>query len=274
MPSPVLESLKYAAYSIACIGIFSVGSSFFPIEHCYSDEFAESSMGYKFFYANLAGMFHRYFYYTAFLFQTGTAIASGLGFNGRKEVSPSDDVDPKDSDRKGAPLWDKIVGVYVLDVELATNINTTLHYWNMRVHIWIKYYISERLAGKGQRPTTVHYLLTFFTSAFWHGFYPFYYITFSYLLLSSFAHKDVYNMWYLFRNIPSPIRRVICTTINNLGGSYVVLCVNARIFDKGLKFLGATYYYGFVFMFAVLIISRGFGLLSISKKMERADKEL
>ena len=77
-------------------------------------------------------------------------------------------------------------------------------------------------------------------------------------------------MWFLFRSIPSPIRTVVCTVINNLGGSYVVLLVNARTFEKGLKFLGATYYYGFVFMLVLLVISRGFGLLSMAKKMERA----
>ena len=111
VPSPVLESLKYAAYSVACIGIYSVGGSYFPIEHCYTDEFAASSMAYKIVFASLAGMFNRFFYYTAFLFQTGTAIASGLGYNGRKEIGATDAVDPKNPDKKGEHQWDKIVGV-------------------------------------------------------------------------------------------------------------------------------------------------------------------
>ena len=142
VPSPVIESLKYAVYSISCIGIFSIGNALFPIDHCYTDEYAASSMAYKFCYANLSAMFARFFYYTAFLFQTGTAIASGMGYNGRKEVSASEVVDPKDPDRKGEHQWDKIVGVVVLQTELATNINTCLHYWNIRVHLWLKYYIS------------------------------------------------------------------------------------------------------------------------------------
>ena len=93
VPSPVVESLKYAVYGILSIVVFSVGAAFFPISYCFTDEYSDSSLGYKLVYANMSGLFCRYFYYTAFLFQTGTVIASGFGYNGRKEVSDSDVVD-------------------------------------------------------------------------------------------------------------------------------------------------------------------------------------
>ena len=219
MPSPVLESLKYVGYGVAVIIIFSLSVGYFPIQYCFTDEFMEHSLLYKLMYANFAGHTARFFYYSAFLFQTGTAIASGFGYNGRKEVSETDMIDEADPDRKGEHQWDKFIGVYVYDCETATNSNTFLNRWNYRVHVWLKYYISERLSGKDQRPTTSHYLITFMTSAFWHGFYPFYYVAFGFAILSSFAHKDVYNMWILFRPIPSFIRTVLCILIN-------ALCIN------------------------------------------------
>ena len=211
VPSPILESLKYLCYGITVIVIFSLGAGNFPIMYCYSDEFMEHSFLYKFAYANTSGYFAKFFYYSAFLFQTGTAIASGFGYNGRSEVDDSELVDIQTNpDRKGEHQWDKFIGVYVYDCETATSSNTFLNKWNYRVHVWLKYYISERLSGKDQRPKTSHYLITFMMSAFWHGFYPFYYVTFTFIIFASFAHKEVYNMWFLFRAVPSWIRTPFC----------------------------------------------------------------
>ena len=52
------------------------------------------------------------------------------------------------------------------------------------------------------------------TSAFWHGFYPCYYIAFTLAVFISFVHKDIYAMWIYFRWIPKPIRMVICCLAN------------------------------------------------------------
>lgn len=75
-------------------------------------------------------------------------IASGLGYNGRKEVETGDQIDPNNPDRLGEHQWDKFIGVYLLNCELATNANQVLKNWNYRVHVWLKHYISERLTGK------------------------------------------------------------------------------------------------------------------------------
>lgn len=152
VPSPVTESIKYAVYAFACLGTFSVGAGLFPISHCYTLEFAnETSLAYKLYYTFFAGFFVHYFYYIAFEFQTGAVIASGLGYNGRKEVSEAsgDTIDPKNPDQLGDHQWDKFIGVYLVECELATNANAVLKNWNYRVHVWLKHYISERLTGKG-----------------------------------------------------------------------------------------------------------------------------
>lgn len=55
VPSPVLESLKYVVYGISCLVVFSLGSAYFPMGYCFTDEFTEHSLAYKLFYANFAG---------------------------------------------------------------------------------------------------------------------------------------------------------------------------------------------------------------------------
>lgn len=109
VPSPVVESLKYAVKGILCIAFYSAGTSFFPMAFCFTHEFAECSLPYKLMYALLTGGFTRYFYYSAFVFQTGAVIASGLGYNGRKEVTG----DGKIGEKEGEHQWDKFIGVYL-----------------------------------------------------------------------------------------------------------------------------------------------------------------
>ena len=196
VPSPVKPSLKYLGMALTCLVISVVGTVFFPVADNWDAEFiANNSLAYRMFYTQISIGLKRYFFYTAFLFQTGTVIASGLGYNGKV----------KEEDQ-----WDKFVGVYVYDSETASNANGFLKAWNHRVHIWLKYYVSERLTGVGGKPKAWHYLVVYCTSAFWHGFYPFFYVAFSMGAMASFAHKDVYGCWYIFRDIPQQVRTGIC----------------------------------------------------------------
>ena len=167
VPNPIVESLKYFLTGVCTITIFLFGSSHFPCEACWGDEFPTWSLSYKMMFSFLSWAFKRYFYYTAFSFQTGTIIASGLGYNGK--VVTKDKIEHK---------WDKTIGVYIWDAEFATNASHFLKAWNHRVHVWLKFYVADRLTGKDNKPSTMDYFLTYMTSAFWHGFYPFYYVAF------------------------------------------------------------------------------------------------
>lgn len=192
VPNVVLPTLDYCARGFLCLFVTIIGGMYYPVEVCYTDEFGSWSFLYKLFYVQISWGFKRYFYHAAFLFGSSTFIASGLGYNG-SEIKDDKVVKHK---------WDRIMGVLLWEAETATNANSFLKAWNHRVHIWIKYYLSERIAGKDGRVTTLQYLEIYIVSAFWHGFYPFYYITFTCVALASFAHKDIYGCWYLFRNIP------------------------------------------------------------------------
>lgn len=113
--------------------------------------------------------------------------------------------------------------MYLYDSETASNANEFLKAWNHRVHVWLKYYVSERITGVGQRPKTWHYLAIYAISAFWHGFYPFYYVTFSVGALGSFAHKDIYQCWYLFKDIPKSVRLGVAMLFNQYTVNYALV---------------------------------------------------
>ena len=219
VPNPIIPSLKYLVYAILAVGTFVVGSGYFAVEDCWSDKFVnEMSFPQKMLHTNFAWAFKRYFYYSAFLFETGVVIACGLGYNGRAEVTDKD-VDPKNPDQKGEHLWDKFIGVHVWECETSDTVLTFIRGWNHRVHIFLKYYVAERLSG-GERPKAWHLGAVFAIGAFWHGFYPFYYVAFFTAAMMQFMHKDVYQCWLLFQPIPKPIRKAAAFVITQFSINY------------------------------------------------------
>lgn len=108
-------------------------------------------------------------------------------------------------------------------------------------------------------------------SAFWHGFYPFYYITFSFAILCSFAHKDVYSMWMLFSAIPSQVRTIACIILTQCCLNYGLVLMGALTFEKGIRFLNSTYYIVIIALGTVLVFYRGpCALLRLAKKRAAA----
>jgi lysophospholipid acyltransferase len=65
-------------------------------------------------------------------------------------------------------------------VEFAPNFKILLDSWNIRTNIWLREYVYKRITPKGRKPGFLSTILTFLTSAIWHGTYPGYYLTFAY----------------------------------------------------------------------------------------------
>jgi lysophospholipid acyltransferase len=104
-------------------------------------------------------------YYGVWCLTEGACILSGIGFKG---------VDPI----TGKAQWNKLQNVNPLGVEMAQNSRAYLENWNMNTNNWLRNYIYLRVTPKGKKPGFRSSLATFVTSAFWHGFYPGYYLTF------------------------------------------------------------------------------------------------
>ena len=77
------------------------------------------------------------------------------------------------------------------------------------IHIWLKNYIYLRTLKPGQKPGFMNNMATFVVSAFWHGFYPFYYIMFFFAAFLVEVTKDVYRSRILFNFIPSPFGHIL-----------------------------------------------------------------
>jgi lysophospholipid acyltransferase len=113
----------------------------------------------------LFGVVQRTKYYGVWHLTEGSCILSGIGYAG---------IDSK----TGKANWDRVVNIKPFEIELAQNARAYLGYWNINTNNWLRNYIYLRVTPKGKKPGFRSTLATFFTSAFWHGFYPGYYWTF------------------------------------------------------------------------------------------------
>lgn len=113
----------------------------------------------------MLGFSTRMKYYGVWYLTEGACILSGLGYNG---------VDPKTN----KVHWNRLQNVNPWGIESAQNSRAYLENWNMNTNHWLRNYMYLRVTPKGKKPGFRASLATFVTSAFWHGFYPGYYLTF------------------------------------------------------------------------------------------------
>lgn len=123
------------------------------------------------------GFTSRLKYYGVWTITEGGCILTGLGYNG---------VDHTTKKAK----WDRLNNVYPLGIESAQNSRGYIENWNKNTNNWLRNYVYLRLTPKGKKPGFRATLATFTTSAFWHGFYPGYYLTF---ILGAFVQTVAKN---------------------------------------------------------------------------------
>lgn len=139
---------------------------------------------------HMLGFTTRLKYYGVWALTEGACILSGLGYKG---------VDPA----TGKVSWNRLQNVSPWGVESAQNTRAYLGSWNINTNNWLRNYMYLRVTPRGKKPGFRASMATFVTSAFWHGFYPGYYLTF---ILASFVQtvaKSTFPLFPLFCVFPN-----------------------------------------------------------------------
>ncbi|KAJ8676449.1 hypothetical protein QAD02_012236, partial [Eretmocerus hayati] len=170
-PSPVKVVVKKVLASLLCAFVFVSLLPLFPIEKIKDDDFlGNTSMAYKYWYLTMATMLIRFKYYHAWIFADAICNNSGLGFNGY--------------DEDGIARWDLVTNVDAFKFETALSLRDSIEAWNKGTNQWLRMIVYERVP---QNKTVFTYAL----SAFWHGFYPGYYLTFANGAFFTFVSRTV-----------------------------------------------------------------------------------
>ncbi|KAH6888373.1 endoplasmic reticulum protein [Coprinopsis sp. MPI-PUGE-AT-0042] len=75
-------------------------------------------------------------------------------------------------------VWNGAANVHVMAIEFPSNFKVLLDSWNMKTNVWLRECVYKRVTPKGKKPGFSSSMITFGTSAFWHGIASGYYFTF------------------------------------------------------------------------------------------------
>lgn len=154
-----------AAAGLAWIFLFLKFSGWYNSELVVGDQYMKYGFLRRVWILQMLGFTSRLKYYGVWSLTEGACILSGLGYKG---------IDPK----TGRVQWNRLQNVNPWGIETAQNTRAYLEGWNMNTNNWLRNYMYLRVTPKGKKPGFRASLATFVTSAFWHGFYPGYYLTF------------------------------------------------------------------------------------------------
>ena len=157
---PFLKALASAIFAGCCLAMQS-RYIYLRTEFWISDEFAELSWISKICIIHFGMLCLRSKYYVAWSLAELACISGG--FAGKDDRAKNADI---------------------LAIESASSIQYALNTWNRGTAYWLKNYVFKR---SGFKSKTASMALTRLVSAFWHGFYPGYYLTFGFLLLADKA---------------------------------------------------------------------------------------
>ncbi|KAI1002456.1 Lysophospholipid acyltransferase [Podosphaera aphanis] len=178
-------------------------------------------------------------YYGVWALTEAACIFSGLGYNG---------IDPM----TGKVSWDRLRHVDPIGVETAQNTRAYLANWNINTNNWLRNYVYLRVTPRGKKPGFGATFATFVTSAFWHGFYPGYYLTF---VLASFTQTVAKNFRRHLRPFfldPStskptslkPIYDIFSYLVTQLAFSFLTAPFIFLTLETSLTVWSRVYYYG------------------------------
>lgn len=125
---------------------------FFPANYLYNETFAYHSFITRICIMYITILLIRCKYYFAWSFSKASCITAGVNVVSATNVN-------------------------IYKVETATNLRTVLSNWNICSANWLKQYVYMRVIEE-KYSTTAAIFMTNLVSAFWHGFYPGYYLTF------------------------------------------------------------------------------------------------
>lgn len=177
IPRSGIPAARKFVFGLVWVFLFLQFSALYNVPLLLSDQYLSYSFPRRVWLMYMLGLTSRMKYYGVWSLTEGACIMAGIGFAG---------VDPQ----TGKAKWDRVENVNPWGIELAQNSRAYLDSWNKNTNKWLRNYIYLRVTPKGKKPGFRATLATFVTSAFWHGFYPGYYLTF---LLGAFIQSVAKN---------------------------------------------------------------------------------
>jgi len=234
-PSNVMATLKPFITSVICMGMFVVGNGMFPLLDpndpqnatpvVVTEEFLAKPWLHRYCYTWVSLFFIRQKYYFAWKNAEGASNIWYAGFEGFDE----------EGNAKG---WEHSNNVDCFDFETAPSISTLSRAWNKKTSNWLTRYVYMRTGGS--------LVATYSMSAFWHGFYPGYYMFFLSVPLLTFCERlGKKKLTPRFSSGKSwDLYGLVCRLATSMFVEYLVIPFQLLAFDWGLSAWKSHYFFG------------------------------
>lgn len=227
-----------AAYGLGWIFLFIKFSSWYTVDFATGDKFLQYAFVRRVWYIYLLSFTTRLKFYGIWTLTEGACILSGMGYNG---------IDPK----TGKAKWNRLENINPYHLETAQNSRAYLDNWNKNTNVWLRNYVYLRVTPKGKKPGFRASFATFATSAFWHGFYPGYYLTF---ILAAFIQTVAKNFRRYIRpffmtpdgQTPIPNKKyydIFCLLATQIGFCFTTAPFVILGFSDSIKIWSRVYFY-------------------------------
>jgi hypothetical protein len=178
IPSNVWPTLRPFLQSLVCMVLYVVMHGAFPLLDATDPQnntptilakaFLERPWIQRYAYLWIGLLAIRQKYYFAWMNAEGANNIWYAGFEG--------------FDESGNPIgWENSTNIHMVNFELAPNIQTLSREWNKKTSLWLSRYVYIRTNG--------NLGAVYSLSAFWHGFYPGYYLFFLSVPLLTFCER-------------------------------------------------------------------------------------
>jgi len=236
IPSQILPTLKPFILSIICLGCFVVGNGKFPLLDptdpqnftpvVITEEFLKKPWLNRIAYCWFSLFCIRMKYYFAWKNAEGASNIWYAGFEGFDE----------NGNAKG---WENSNNVDIVEFETASNVKTLSAAWNKKTANWLGRYVYMRTGGS--------LVATYGMSAFWHGFYPGYYMFFmSVPLLTACERLGRKKISPKFSSASWTSYDIVCKVVTSIFVEYMVLGFQLLAFDWALAGYKSHYFFGHI----------------------------
>eukprot|EP00184_Porphyridium_aerugineum_P004381 CAMPEP_0184702002 /NCGR_PEP_ID=MMETSP0313-20130426/22384_1 /TAXON_ID=2792 /ORGANISM="Porphyridium aerugineum, Strain SAG 1380-2" /LENGTH=479 /DNA_ID=CAMNT_0027162289 /DNA_START=237 /DNA_END=1676 /DNA_ORIENTATION=- len=263
-PNPVLPALWRLVQGLALFVMNNAVMMYFPTWTLLnSKDFLTSGnifTRYAQIWISLLG--YRFKYYFGWKIAEGAGVMSGLGFNGINKET-------------GKAKWNRLENIDVIGYETSQSLRDSASCWNKTTNLWLKYYFYERT------PAPFNLYVTYFASAFWHGFYIGYYLFFLSVAFATQVHRN-------FRRIVRPLFMTpdgkhngpykifydaFCMVLTNLTTNYFIISFVVLAWENTYNAFKSLYFAGHIMLMLTYLIF-GLGLIggggSSSKPAKKA----
>ncbi|KAI5305928.1 vacuolar protein sorting-associated protein 45 [Ascosphaera pollenicola] len=265
IPRSARPALWKAVQGVAWIFAFLQFNARFPTDLPLSDKYMTYSFPVRALLMHFVGFTARLKYYGVWKLTEGACILSGMGYNGFNKET-------------GEVYWNALENVDPWSLETAQNAHAYLGSWNKNTNHWLRNYVYLRVTPKGKKPGFRASLATFGTSAFWHGFYPGYYLTFILGSLIQTAAKNfrrhVRPFFFTTGENPVPTAKkpmydFISWVVTQLTLSFCVAPFVTLRFGPSLLVWSRLYFYGVIGVIGSLIFFSAGGRTLLKEQLNQ-----